>query len=347
MVFQTPVAKSLAVLGLFRNNQFTTILFLALYVGLTHLASLLGFWEPQGAIAVKSGVLYKAWFAWADSKPFFSTAGAATLVLVQAFLVNRLADEFRILNDRTWLPGLFYAMVAACIPDFLFLSPPLVAVTFMPVVLNRIFKTYKQPGATGLIFDAAFWAIVASLFYPPAIFMLLAAYAGIHVMRAFKMKEQLVMASGIFVSLFIAWLWYFWTDRGGLFWTVQFDGLFQTYSFTTAFDTRILLESIMMGLLFLIVLLSYGTYSFRKLNQIQKYVGVLYWFLFVAGLTMLFQHDPPPVHLLLLMPSMGIFLSMTFSALKNKFAAEVFHLLMLGYILFIQFASKYIITGGG
>lgn len=332
-------------LGLFRNNQFTTVIFLALYVGLTHLSSLLGFSQPNAA-AVKNGVLYDAWFAWAENRPFYSAAAAAVLVLVQAFLVNSLADEFRILNDRNWMPGLFYALVAACIPDFLFLSPPLLAVTFVPVVLRRIFKTYKQPGATGLIFDAAFWTAVASLFYPPAVFMLLAAYAGIHVVRAFRVKEQLVMASGVLVPLFLAWLWYFWTDRGGQFWVVQFGGLFQWYSVQPAFDTRTLLESIIMGLLFLIVLLSYGMYSFRKLNQIQKYVGVLYWFLFVAGLTILFRRDPPPVHLLLLMPSIGIFLSMTFSAMKNKFVAELFHLALLGYILFVQFASKYFIAAG-
>ena len=333
-------------LGLFRNNQFTTAFSLALYVGLTHLASLVGFVQPQEGIIVKSGVLYQSWFGWADGHPFYSAAGAAILVFVQALLVNHLADEFRILNERSWLPGLFYALVAACLPDFLYLSPPLVAATFIPLVLKRIFKTYKQPNATALIFDTAFWTMVATLFYPPAIFLLIAGYAGIMVMRAFKLREQLVMSSGIFVPLFLAWLWYFWTDRGGEFWVVQFGDLIQKYRFESTFNTRILLESIMMGIMFLIVLLSYGTYSFRKLNQIQKSVSVLYWFLFAAGLTVLVQSDPPPVHLLLLMPSMGIFLSMTFSAFKNKLVAELLHLVLLGYILFLHFALPYIIAAG-
>lgn len=338
--------QTIAVLGFFRNNQFTTVFSLALYVGLTHLASLLGFWPPQKDVVVKSGVLYDAWFSWTIANPFFSAAGAAVLVFFQAVFINRLADEFRILNERTWLPGLFYALVTACLPDFLYLSPPLIALTFVPVVLNRIFKTYKQPAATGLIFDAAFWTIIASFFYPPAIYMLIAVYGGIHVMRAFKLKEQMVFFSGILTALFIAWLWYFWTDRGGEFWAIQFGGLVQQYHFESTFNTKILLESIVMGALFLIVLLSYGTYSFRKLNQIQKYVGVLYWFLFVSGLTMLVQSNPPTVHLLLLMPSMGIFLSMTFSAFKNKMIAELMHLVLLGYVLFVQFASKFILAAG-
>lgn len=333
-------------LGLFRNNQFTTAFFLALYVGLTHLASLLGFVEPQETIVARSGVLYQSWFGWASAHSFYSAAGAAILVFIQSLFVNNLADEFRILNERSWLPGLFYALVTACLPDFLFLSPPLVAATFIPVVLKRIFKTYKQPNATALIFDAAFWTLVASLFYPPALFLLVSAYAGIIVMRAFKLREQLVMSSGIFVPLFLAWLWYFWTDRGGEFWSVQFGSLIQKYRFESALNTRILLESIMMGVLFLIVLLSYGTYSFRKLNQIQKYVSVLYWFLFAAGLMVLVQSDPPPVHLLMLMPSMGIFLSMTFSAFRNKLIAELLHFVLLGYILFIQFVLPYITVAG-
>ncbi len=324
-------------LSLFRNNQFTTAIFLAIYVGLTHLAALTGYWPAPGEDVVDSGALYRMWFDWLGHHRLYSAISATVLVFIQALAVNMLADEFRLLGDRNWLPGLFYALVAVCLPDFLYLSPPLVAVTFIPMVLRRIFNTYKQPNATGLIFDAAFWTTVASLFYPPAIFLLAAVFAGINIMRAFNFRELLVLLTGVATPVFLAWLWYFWTDRGGEFWGIQFNGLFHRYQFDSSFNYFTIVESIMMGLLFLIVLLSYGTYSFRKLIQMQKYVGILYWFLFAAGLTLLLQSKAPPVHLLLLMPSMGIFLSMTFSSMKNKALAEVFHLLLLCYIVFIQF----------
>ena len=333
-------------LSLFRNNQFTTVFFLALYVGLLHTAPALGLTPEPSSLPVSSGVLFEAWLGRIAANPLFNPLAAAVLVFIQAIVVNALVDEFRMLGERNWLPGMFYVLVSACLPDFLFLTPPLVAATFLPVAMRRIFKTYKQPAATTLIFDAGFWTMVAALFYPPAIFMLLAVYAGIHVMRAFKLKEQIVMLSGVITPIFLAWLWYFWTDRGGAFWGVQFGDLFHWHHFDLSIDLRTVLESIVIGLLFLIILLSYGTYSFRKLNQIQKYVGILYWFLFIAGLSALFQREAPPAHLLLLVPSMGIFLSMTFSAMKNALVAELCHLALLGYIPFIQFASAHLTLAG-
>lgn len=326
-------------LSLFRNNQFTTVFFLALYVGLTHLSALLGFVEMPDGIGANGGVLYQAWFGWAETHAFYSAVGAAILVFIQAFMVNALADEFRLLTDRNWLPGLFYALSASCLPDFLYLSPPLVASTFIAIVLWRIFKTFKQPAASGLIFDVGLWATFSSLFYPPAIFLLISGFAGITIIRAFNLREQMVMLSGVFIPLFLAWLWYFWMDRGSDFGPVQFGNLFQLYRPEMTFDLSTILKTVLMVVLLLTVLLSYGVYSFRKLNQIQKYVGVLYWFLFVAGLSTFTRQDPQASHLVLLMPPIGIFLAMSFSSLRSKIIAEFFHLALLGFVLTIQFLN--------
>ena len=92
-------------LALFRNNQFTTAIPLALYVVLTHLSALLGIAQPAPADHPDGGVLYRAWFEWMKAYPFWSVVGAAILVYIQALVVNILADEFRLLSDRTWLPG--------------------------------------------------------------------------------------------------------------------------------------------------------------------------------------------------------------------------------------------------
>lgn len=324
-------------LALFRNNQLSTAFLLALYVVFTHAAALLGYIQPAQGAGSAGGVLYGDWFAWVESQPGYSALGAAVLVFIQALLINNLTDQFRLLGERTWLPGLFYALAAACLPDFLFLSPPLVAATFIPFTLRCIYQAYKVPNATALVFDAGWWAILASLFYPPALFLLLAAYAGVNIMRSFNLREQLVYLSGVFVGLFLAWLWYFWSDRGGSFWAVQFGGLFGFYHFSPTMDTERILKSLVIAILLCTVVLGYGTYFHRKLIQAQKSVAILYWFLFVGGLVILLQHDPLPAHLLLIMPSIGIFMALSFLALRNRFIAEIFHFALLGIVLFIQF----------
>ncbi len=326
-----------AVLALFRNNQLSTVFPLALYVALTHLSALLGYAQPAGQGSVGDGVLYRDWFGWADQQPLYSAIGAVVLVFIQALLVNNLADRFRLLGDRNWLPGLFYALAAACLSDFLFLSPPLVAATFVPLVLRCIFQAYKVPHATALVFDAGWWATLASLFYPPAFFLLLAAYAGVNIMRSFNLREQLVFLSGVFTGLFLAWLWYFWSDRGGVFWDVQFGNLLGFYHFKPNMDTERTLKTLLLAVLLCTIMLSYGAYFHRKLIQAQKSVTILYWFLFVGAAVILLQNDPLPAHFLLIMPSVGIFMALSFFALRNRVIAEIFHFALLAVVLFVQF----------
>ncbi len=122
----------------------------------------------------------------------FGTGGGCTGVMLQALMVNWLVDEFRLMSDRNWFPGLFYVLVTSILPEFLFISAPLVAATFVPISLRKVFKSYKSMQATPLVFDAALWMSVAALFYPPALMLLLAAYSGIMVMRSFQVREQLV-----------------------------------------------------------------------------------------------------------------------------------------------------------
>jgi hypothetical protein len=285
--------------------------------------------------------LYRAWFSTIATHQLWSPAAAVALAFIQALSVNILADEFRMLTDRTWLPGLFYALVTACLPDFLYLSPALVAATFIPMVLRRIFKAYNQPKATALVFDAAFWTVVSTLFYPPAVFLLIAVYFGLNIMRSYSFREQVVSLAGVLTAWFLAWLWYFWTDRGWDFGHIQFGGLLSIYRFNgLAFDFKTALQWVLPGLFVMVILLNYGNYMFRKLIQTQKCISVLYWFWFVAGSAFLLSGQSRPAHFLLMAAPTGIFLALTLSAMRKRPMAEIIHLILLAFVLIIQYYDR-------
>lgn len=128
----------------FRNIQFTTGISLALYVGLLHFAALTGHIQPASTFP-DAGFPYDGLAGWATNQPFWSAVSAAVLVFLQALIVNGMADSFRLMNDRNWLPGLGYALAASALPDFQFLSPPLIAATFVALAVRTIFLTYKSP----------------------------------------------------------------------------------------------------------------------------------------------------------------------------------------------------------
>lgn len=323
-------------LSIFQNNRVSTSILLALYVVLTHATALFGWIQCSPWPTTDGSMLYKSLFGWAETNAFYSAITAAALVYIQALMVNRLADEFRLMDERNWLPGLFYVLVSSVLPEFLFVSAPLVAATFVPISLKRIFKSYKIAQATGLVFDAAFWMSVAGLFYPPALILLGAAYIGVMVMRSFNLREQLVFFTGAGVPLFLAWLGYFWSDQGQLFRATQFGEIFQLYRFNVTFDTLMLVKTAFLGVLLLVFVFGLGQYFQRKLIQTQKAVTTLYWVLFTGGLLMMLRSVWRWEHFLLPAAAAGIFLAFSFQGIRNRFLAEMLHLALLALLFFIQ-----------
>ncbi len=324
-------------LALFRNNRSTTVFILALYATILHLPAIIGWVEmPKVPETGDCGLLFDDLFGWATKNPTTSALVATVLVLFQALLVNQLADHFRLLSDRSWYPGAFYVLAVSVLPDFLFVSPALVAVTFIPIALQRIFSVYKQTSAFTAIFDSAFWVTLASLFFPPAVWCLPVAFLGLINLRSFSVREQVVFITGILAPCFIALSWYFWYDQAGLFLETQFSRWIHWPAFQFSDSLHGNIKTAMIGLLLLISILGFKVYFFKKLIQVQKYITIFYWFLFAGLGAALFHVQWRPEYFILIMPSVGIFLAYQFEAFRNKGLAEVFHLVLLGALFFIQ-----------
>ena len=328
------------VLSFFRNNQTTTSLALAVYVAILHLPAVAGWVPMPEGLGVKGGLLYGDLMGWAAASPKLSALAAALLVFGQAILLNYLADRYRMMDDRSWVPGLMYALTASSIPDFQFLSPALVGVTFIPVALLRQFGVYKQNMAYGPIFDTAFWLGLGSLFYPPVAWCLVPAFMGFFSLRSFSAKEQIIFLTGIVVPVFLGFTLYFWFDQPGAFWTRQLsEGLAIGRLSWSGLAFAVQLKFGLIGALLLIVLLGFNVYYFKKLIQVQKYITILFWFLLANLLSACVHSGMRVEYCLLLMPSVAIFFAYAFSSLRNAIIAEALHLTLLAaafYLMFVQ-----------
>ncbi len=318
-------------LSLFRNNQFFRLAPLAGYVVLLRLPALLGWVAmPETALGGCLGQWVCGFFA---GQTVLSALAAAVLVFWQGFLVNRLDNEFRLAADRTWFPAVFYVLTVSLLTEFLFISPVLLAATVLPMILQRIFSGYKQQVSFGSIFDVGFLLALGSLFYAPFLWMLVPVLAGIGMLRSFNFRERLVLLAGVFAPLFLAWLWFFWRDSGGEFWQTQFGQLFHWPSFDLEFGLKTCLQLAMLAVFVVVALLNFGSYTSRKSIQVQKFIGILFWFLFAGGLTVFTLPSIAVAHFLLLASPLGIFLALTFLNIKNRALAEVLHLLLVGSVL--------------
>ncbi|MEM1323791.1 MAG: DUF6427 family protein [Bacteroidota bacterium] len=319
-------------LSLFRTNQSIANFFLVFYAAIYRI---LPFFFGTQEWSQHSGILSESTLAIVGSGPF-SYILALLLVCFQALLINTAVASYRITNEVSLFPGLFYILVSSSIPEFQGLSAPLLANTFYILALMELFKTYKKYSSAAEIFNVGLWLAIGSLFYFSMISFVLLAIFGLVIVRAFRPKEIVMFLCGFFAPYFLINVYYFWTDRWPYFWQHHFADNFGFFDFAASpLGWEHYVKLGFFALLVIFAIVNYSRFNFKKTIQVQKYINILYLGLLCAGLALMLQANTTLQHLLLLAPPLGIFLSFTFLNLNRQLAATL-HLLLLFLLLILQ-----------
>lgn len=320
-------------LSIFRTNQLLGGLLLIFYIVLLRSGAFVleQSWLPTG-----QGILADYVYEWLGQSGFWASSLAIGLLFFQAFYVNLLVAENRLGSEVNLFPGLFLILVSSVHPDFLYLSPVLMANTFALLALGQLFNVSKQVDSSDHIFNIGFWAGMASLFYASYLLLIIVAFSGLNLLRGFKIKERLMVLIGLLCPYWLLSMYWFWNDQFFQFWQKQFLAQFDFWSFPAGMDLSVWVGLGTFGLFLLVVLLSYRSYLFKKNMQVQRMVLILFWMLMYMGLSVLFQAGIQMDHLLVLGIPLGVFLALSFSKLSPPIA-EVLHLLLLAGLLIFQY----------
>lgn len=323
-------------LAFFRSNQVFVAFILAGYTLLVRSGI---FWSvPAFSETGEMGFFTELVHLLIGDRPLVAAIVAMNLVLLQAILLNNIVNANKISAFNSFFPGLFFVFMASCIPDFLRLSAPMLATTFVLFAIDQLLKTWNaQKEASGRIFNVGFWIAIASLFYMPAIWLLFAAIAGLNLLRGFDLRERLMVFCGLLTPYLLAWTWFFWQDAGGWFWEKHFlshqFGLVDFFG--VPFSEKLAAKIALLAAAAFVVVLNHGSFYYKKIIQVQKYVGVLNWFLVVSAVIFLVRPHFELTHFYLCTPFLGLFTGIVFLNIKNQPIAEVLHLLMLFMLVFL------------
>lgn len=320
-------------LTVFRSNQLLFSFFLLFYAGFLHIAVFVNpvEWQPMGH-GVLSGWVYDL----VGTTGVLPDAIAILLLFIQGIFVNILIANHRLADSVTNLPGVFYILIASAIPDFLHLSPQHLANTFYLIALAQLLKVYKNPSCPDVIFNVGFWAAVGSLFYPSYIIFLVFGLVGLNSLRAFKIKEGLMLMVGGVVVYILAGTYFFWMDQFDLFLARQFYDNFAFFDFQKYSGNEVYFKIAFVDAFLIVAIFSYSLYVFKKIMEAQKKISILYWALFFGGLTVLFQANMQLDHLLVLAIPLGMLISMNFQKTSTQWA-EALHFFILLIVLFFQY----------
>lgn len=321
-------------LALFRTNQLLVSFLLIFYAGLLHIAAFVNpaDWQPAG---------YGIWSEWVyatlgSSSSMWPNLVAVVLLLAQAVFINVLMANHRLAESVTNLPGLFYILIASALPEFLHLSPLLMANTFYLIAISELMKVYKNPSCPDTIFNVGFWVAIGSFFYPSYLVFIIFGLIGLNSLRAFKFREGLMLLAGATVPYILLGVYCFWSDQLGHFIGMQFIDNFAFLNFHKYSGNEFYFKLAFVDLFLLVAIFSSSLYAFKKIMEVQKKINILYWGLFISGFTLFFQADIQLDHFLIVAVPLGMMISINFESLSNQWA-EAVHLLILIVVFFFQY----------
>lgn len=324
-------------LSLFRTNQLLNNFLLLFYVAILylHVFVMPQSWEPS-----QGGILAYSVYQWLPWDSMAADVVAALLVLLQGILINFMVADNRINSETNLFPGFFYILAASALPEFTHLSPLHMANTFYLLALINMFTIYNNNKSAGAIFNIGFLIGLGSLFYFSYLVLLLAGFSALGILRAFNIRERLMVIVGVLIPYLLLGTYYFWHDQLSYFLDFQFNTGFEWFNVFTQGPppTVVYFKLGFIGFLILVALVSYNQHISRKVRESQKKISILYWMLFLAIFTLLVQAGINLDHLLVIALPLGILLSFNFTQLSNSWG-ELLHFFLLLLVLFFQYQA--------
>lgn len=328
-------------LAFFRTNQLLFGIFLILYAALLH-ASV--FFVADDWVPGASG-LWSEWiFSSFGHKGLQPDIAAIVLLGLQGMGLNALNMTHRLNEPVNLFPGLFYVLFASLFPEFLHLSPVLLANTFYILALYDLMSIYNRTRSAGYIFNAGLWIALAGFFYFSFLLFILLAFIALNILRAFDIRERLMVLCGLLTPYLLAGAYFYWFGQWDFFVEHQFVRNFTFFHLPEGPLSGIAISKLaLFGFLLATALYNRGEYLLKQNIQVQKKINLLYWGLLFGGLSLFIQHNLQLDHLLILSVPLGILLSFNFTKLPKNWA-ELFHALLLIAALFYQFSP--LLQGG-
>jgi hypothetical protein len=280
--------------------------------------------------------LYKFVVDFISPKSFTATFLTFLLVIVQGFLLVRLNTRLIFINNRSYLPALFFILITASVPDLQRLNPVIFSCFFLLLALEKIFVSYQASKLAYDYFTAAFYISVGSMFYPFLAFFFPVIWISLAIMKPFNWREWLFTILGFLLPVFFVSSYYYLLYNQPLRIISDINAAFGYNYKTPEYPLPVV---IFFGvILFLIVLASQfilRTFAAKKILP-RKAFTIFFWLFINAILVYLFVSKASIEIIFLAAIPVSYLLAHYFALLKSIFWGNIFIISLFILLLVIQ-----------
>lgn len=258
------------------------------------------------------------------------------LVSLMAFLMVNLNTTLFFINERTFLPALFYILLSGLFPQYQLLNPAVFGAVFLMLAIKRVMDSYRIQGTSYSFFDAGLLIGTGSLFYANLIWFGLITIIGIILIRAWNLKEIVLSITGLLTPFVLAFGLYYVIGKNplDLLYLIDFNLFGRKAAF--AFTPLIVVAAIYTGILVLGSISHLFMMIGTKKIQSRKTFALLFWILIIALLIWLLVPSVSVEIIWIAAIPLSYFLSNYFTFLKKKILPEILLSIFLLLMIFIQ-----------
>lgn len=283
--------------------------------------------------------LYELLSSFIGNNPLPGIIFSFLLVSVMAFLMVNLNTSLFFINERTFLPALFYIMLTGLFPQYQLLNPAIFGAVFLMLAIKRIMEAYRIQGIAYNFFDAGILIGTGSLFYANLVWFGLIIIIGIGLLRTGNLREIMLSILGLITPYLLTTGFYYVAgkDLSGFFSLLEYNLFSKRTSF--AFSPLTIVT------LILICVITLGSISqvFMMINnkkiQARKTFYLLLWILFIStGVYLIVPTASVEIIWIASIP-VGYYISHYFIFIRKKLISELLFSLLVFLILLIQVSN--------
>jgi hypothetical protein len=149
-------------------------------------------------------------------QPMLYSVIAFSLLYIQAIMLNYMVNEYRMIVKATYLPAMSFLLITSLLPEWNYLSSPMLANTFIIWMFIYLFRLYNSVNAKAQVYNIGLIAGVTSYIYFPSAAFVICILIGLMILKPFRLNEIVLFFLGCLTSYYFhaVYLFLFYNHSG-------------------------------------------------------------------------------------------------------------------------------------
>ncbi|PIB36318.1 hypothetical protein BFP72_13400 [Reichenbachiella sp. 5M10] len=254
------------------------------------------------------------------------------LVAFQAMIFNNIMLKNKAYNTNSYVPALIYVITMNFCFDFMTLSPVLMAMTFILLALNNLFKRMDNHTQDELFIFTGIYLGVATMFYLPSIFYVLVTLIALLLYTGSIFRRMLLLFYGFLMVLVLTALFFYWNDGFSVFYHHVYKSLWSIGAYNYLSVKGFLLMLMVPGAILGFSL--FKVYKMGKFVNFQSRIQSVMLMFLVSGLfAFTILKERSTFQFIYFVPVWAFFITHYLLLIRNWILAEASFLLVLVLLL--------------